>query len=67
MEADTLAKSKKSTEVLNQPSIAIMCIATSGIGWKDPIKKYLTTLELPKDPLEAARVQKHSGRYFLIR
>ncbi|WP_248789474.1 reverse transcriptase-like protein, partial [Escherichia coli] len=53
-EADILVKMKKSTKVLSQSSIAIMGIATLQRGWKDPIKKYLTTLKLLEDPLEVA-------------
>ncbi len=56
MELDTLAKSKELTKVLYLPSITLMCIATSGIGWKYPIKKYLITSELPKHPHEAVKV-----------
>ncbi len=65
-QADSLAKSKEPSKVLKQPSIKLMCIATSGEGWRDPIRKYLATSKLPKDPKEAAKVRKCSGRYFLI-
>ncbi len=58
MEADTLAKSRELTKVLHHPSIAIICVTTTGKGWKDPIKKYLLTLDLPEDSLEVAKVRK---------
>ncbi len=65
-EADSLAKSRKSTEVLSHPSIATMSIVTSEKGWKNSIKRYLTTSKLPDDTRKAVKVRRCSGQYFLI-
>ncbi len=48
-EADVLANSKQSSEVLDFPNISLMAALTVKKGWKDPIMEYLTNSSLPKD------------------
>jgi hypothetical protein len=40
---------------------------TTGIDWREPFIRYLTSIEVPQDKSEMERLIRHSKHYVLVR